>query len=167
MKTEKRKSINSRQLGIAASLTAASAVTGLSYRAIQAAKNAGCPHVKPSGRVNCDALLRWLGDNPDCLESAGERVNLDLEIALRTRADRETRELRLAVLRGQYTLTSEVEQDTANLIAMAKSVLLTGPASLAPQVVGMSIPEAEKLLREWIYSALSKLSANPLGTKSN
>jgi DNA-binding transcriptional MerR regulator len=57
----------------------------------------------------------------------------------------------------------EVERDIADLIMTAKTVLLSGPASLAPQVVGVSSPEAELVLREWLHSALSKLQQNPLG----
>ncbi|MGN6556360.1 MAG: hypothetical protein ACTHLW_21825 [Verrucomicrobiota bacterium] len=56
-----------------------------------------------------------------------------------------------------------IEKETVQMIATAKAVLLTGPASLAPQVVGVSIPEAEALLREWIHDALVKLRSNPLG----
>lgn len=62
-----------------------------------------------------------------------------------------------------YVLAESVEQEVASLIGMAKTVLLSGPASLAPQVVGVSVQEAETLLKEWLHSALSKLQKNPLG----
>jgi hypothetical protein len=55
----------------------------------------------------------------------------------------------------------------ADLIATAKAVLLSGPGSLAPQVVGVSIQEAEKLIKDWLHAALSKLQADPLRKESN
>jgi hypothetical protein len=69
----------------------------------------------------------------------------------------------LAVERGEYTKTSDVERDTGAMIGEAKRVLLDLPHCLAPQVVGETIPQAERILREGICAALAKLSADPLG----
>jgi hypothetical protein len=73
-------------------------------------------------------------------------------------------EHKLSVARGEFVAVVDVERDTASLIGVAKAVLLAGPSSLAPQVVGVSVPEAEALLRQWLHEALSKLCLNPFGT---
>jgi len=51
------------------------------------------------------------------------------------------------------------------MIGQAKKVLYSGPSALAPQVVGVSTAEAEQLIRDWIYQALSQLHSDPLGTE--
>jgi hypothetical protein len=48
-------------------------------------------------------------------------------------------------------------------VAQAKRILESGPPGLAPQVVGVSIIEAEQILRAWIHQALTALSQDPLG----
>jgi len=72
-------------------------------------------------------------------------------------------EHQLAVLRGEYMATVDVEQMVASMVEQAKRVLLSGPASLAPQVVGMTIPEAEALLRQWLHDAMAQLHIDPVG----
>ncbi len=72
----------------------------------------------------------------------------------------------IAALKGEFVAVADVERDTAALVVQAKRVLEDGPRSLAPQVVGVSIPEAEKLLAEWVHDALSRLHRDPLGTVS-
>jgi hypothetical protein len=57
----------------------------------------------------------------------------------------------------------EVEERVGAMIMQAKKVLLSGPPSLAPQVVGLSIPEAEALLKSWLNEALTQLHHDPLG----
>lgn len=154
------------KLGVAVSLSAAAALLGISRAAVQAAKAAGCRAIRQNGRVDCDDLWTWLDEHPEILESAGDKVDRSIEITLKIRAERLLREHQLAVQRSEYVPAEQVERDTVDLIATAKSVLLSGPASLAPQVVGVSIPEAELILREWLHTALSKLHADPLGRRA-
>lgn len=59
--------------------------------------------------------------------------------------------------------SDDVEREVAEMIGNAKTVLLQGPSSLAPQVVGVSVQEAESILRQWLFEALSKLKNDPLG----
>ncbi|HZV35109.1 MAG TPA: hypothetical protein VFB72_11100 [Verrucomicrobiae bacterium] len=72
-------------------------------------------------------------------------------------------EHQLAVLREEYMATVDVEKMVADMVQNAKRVLLAGPPSLAPQVVGVTIPEAETILRQWLYDALSAMHQDPLG----
>lgn len=74
-------------------------------------------------------------------------------------------EFQIGILKRQYVATADVEQWTGDMIAQAKKVLLSGPAALAPQVVGVMIPEAERLLRDWLHEAMSQLAVKPLGEK--
>ena len=151
------------KFGTAVSLSAASAILGISKEAVRSAKAAGCPAFCKNGNVRCDGLLTWLAGHPEILETAGDRVDRNLELALKTRAERKLREHQLAIQAGLFVSSEGVERDVAAMIGMAKAVLLAGPASLAPQIVGLTIPEAEKLLRDWLHAALSQLHQDPLG----
>ena len=134
-------------LGVAASMRGAAAITGFSFRAIQAAKGGGCAAFLSNGRVDCDALVDWLSRNPEILESAGERVNRDHELALKARADRMLKEHELAVQQGKYTLVTDVEKLGGELGAAIRSVVTTIHL-VAPNVVGVSVAEAEARLKE-------------------
>src|SRR5262245_30914475 len=91
-----------QKLGTANSMKSAAAICGISRRAVQAAKNAGCPAVKPSGRVNCDALLEWLAVHPETLSLAGQAISRDEEMVLKIRAERQLKQHALAVKRKEY-----------------------------------------------------------------
>ena len=147
-------------------MKAAASVCGISLRACQAAKNGGCKAVATSGRVDCDALLEWLALHPEALAIAGQKLSRDEEQVLLIRAQRLLKENQLAIQSGRFVSAEQVERDTFAMISTAKAVLLSGPASLAPQVVGSSIPEAELILRKWLHSALSQLHADPLGRRT-
>jgi hypothetical protein len=101
--------------GIAPSMAAASALSGITRRALQAAKRAGCPAFHASGRVHLDRLQEWLAENPEVLDAAGDALSKDTELALKTRADRMLREHKLAVLRGEYVTVKQVEAWGAQL----------------------------------------------------
>ena len=72
----------------------------------------------------------------------------------------------IATMRREYVLVVDVERDTGLMIADARRVLEQGPTALAPQVVCVTIPEAEQLLREWVQTALGELHNDPLGEKA-
>lgn len=95
-----------------------------------------------------------------------EDVDVTKERARNLLLQNEKLEFQLKVLRRDYIANAQVEQETADLIQNAKKVLLSGPASLAPQVVGVTIPEAEALLRQWLHDALTVLSDDPLGKEA-
>lgn len=128
------------------------------------------------------SLSRWLIDVEPCGTTNGFPVYAlaDVEEAINRSMERnrvgspardrlvnlqcEKLQFQLSVLRKDYIAVAEVENDTGAMIAEAKRVLENGPRSLAPQVVGVSIPEAEQLLAEWVHDALSRLHGDPLGT---
>src|SRR5437867_9796580 len=145
-----------RRLGVAVSMKAASAMTGLSAEVLTLAKASGCQAFKERGSVNLDELLEWVAANSSKMEGAGVIVERKSEELLRLRADRLTREFRLAVLRKEYVPAVDVETSVAEMIGNAKKKLLSGPSAIAPQIVGGSVPEAETMLKEWLREALSQ-----------
>lgn len=134
-------------LGVAASMRAASAKTGFSFRAIQAAKQAGSSGFLGNGRIDCDQLVEWISDHPEILELAGERVNRDYELALKARADRRMKEHELAVQQGKYVLASDVEK-WGNELGTSIRKIVSQIHLAAPNVVGVSVAEADSRLKE-------------------
>lgn len=131
----------------------------------------GMPGVRSNHRVSGPESHAWLVENgkltePERHDAAGgkskpsqtELKNRLLELQGRKIAHQ------LAVAKRQYIAVAEAQKVIGDMIGEAKKVLLAGPSSLAPQVVGVAIAEAEKLLREWLNDALSRLAANPIGT---
>jgi hypothetical protein len=127
-------------------------------------------------------LRRWMADVPSAgHDESGhalytvEDARRAISRALQRRGGSQARERmlnlqcdklqhQLAVMRGEFVAVKDVELWTGQMVGEAKRVLEAGPPSLAPQVVGVSIAEAEQLLRGWIHDALEQLHADPLGT---
>jgi hypothetical protein len=122
------------------------------------------PRTRPNGTLNIAEWRAFL-EKHDLIE--GNTHDEDLNpTALKARQillQNEKLEHQLAVMRGEFVASADVQQSTAAMIANAKRVLLRGPSALAPQVVGVSIAEAEILLREWLHDALNELCNDPLG----
>jgi hypothetical protein len=122
----------------------------------------GNPGVKSNGSYNVPQWLEWAKStgvktaDSDTTSKAAAQVQ---QILLQNKLLQHKNDVNDSV----YILAEDVEKETADLIANAKTVLLSGPSSLAPQVVGVSVQEAETLLKEWLHAALSKLQRNPLG----
>lgn len=76
----------------------------------------------------------------------------------------EKAELELNETKGRLVPLIDVRRELSKLINNSKSVLLALPSSLAPQVVGLSVPDAEKLLREKIHESLNQLAEGKYGT---
>lgn len=127
------------------------------------------------------ALKRWLSDVEPCGTRNGFPVYSlpDVERAIsqsmqRHRVGTTGRErlvnlqaeklaFQIAVMKGEYSKNEDVDRWVFKMVSAARSVLLAGPPALAPQVVGVSIPEAEQLLKDWVFRALTELHKNPSG----
>jgi len=136
-------------------------ILGISRKTVQRyAKRQDSPTPRSDGRL-CVAEWRAFLANHN-VDVSGDH---DLSVLKAQQVLLQNRILQQRIdLNDEVTVSVEdVERDIADLIATAKFVLLSGPASLAPQVVGVSIPEAETILREWLHGALSKLQEDPLG----
>lgn len=127
-------------------MRAAAALTGVNFRTIRRAKNAGCPAIGQSGRVDCDELIRWLARHPEIVSVEGD-VSYEVELALKTRADRQLREHRLAVERGDYVFAEDMRVEGAALGNAIRKVVLQIHLN-APSLAGLELPEIEAQLRE-------------------
>lgn len=70
-------------------------------------------------------------------------------------------EIQNGILKKQYSLNSDVERWAADMVSAAKKILLSMPSVLAPQVVGLSVPDAEERLKDTINDALEQLHTQP------
>jgi len=123
----------------------------------------GNPGAEANGQYNVVAWKEWAKANG---KKSGPKEHEPTQTEAKARQlllQNQKIEIQIGILAKQYVKVSDVERWTGELVMQAKKVLLSGPASLAPQLVGVSIPEAEKLLREWLHHALSQLTQNPIG----
>lgn len=118
----------------------------------------GCPRARPDGRYSVLEWRAWaektgrkIADDDDF---DNERGRLEVR-RLRTICER--LDLDLDVQRGFYTDNEEVKRSIYRMIASARKVLSALPAQLAPQIVGMTIPEAEARLRESVDDVMKQL----------
>ena len=123
------------------------------------------PQSMSDGREPVRAVADWMklhGKGPDkdgakdketLTEKKGRKLDVDIKVAKR----------KLSILNKEYVAVTDAQKVIGDMIGEAKKVFLSGPSSLAPQVVGVTIPEAEKLLRDWLNDALSRLHQNPVG----
>jgi hypothetical protein len=148
----------------APSMKAAAAVLQIPKRIIQTAKNHGCPAIHPSGRVDLEALELWLKEHPGVSELGAKAATLDALKARNMLLQNERLEFDLSVAQCVHVSDELVQTVVGEHIGDAKRILLQGPSSLAPQLVGLTVPEAQKLITEWIERALSQLA--PLTNRS-
>lgn len=124
-------------------------------------KMEGCPGAKADGRYSVEAWLSFkakqkAGVRDGDLDPADEKAR---QILLQN----ERLELQIAVMRKEYVASVDVEKWVGAMVLQAKRVLLGLPSSIAPQVVGLSVPEAEELMRDRFNEALLQLHTDPLG----
>lgn len=138
------------------------ALLGVNRKTIERYKKLpGAPVPRPNGKLSVSEWRAFLASHS--VVDDEDEIDASKEKAKNLRLQNEKLAEQLKILREEYVPIVDVERDVGEMIQNAKSILLSGPASLAPQVVGLTIPEAEKLLRDWLHDALSKLQSNPLG----
>lgn len=120
----------------------------------------GAPSPRPDGRWDVAAWKAFKATRP-AGNRAEETDSLD-EKARQVRLQNEKLEAQVAILKRDYVPRADVEQWVSGMILTAKGVLLGLPSALAPQVVGLSIAEAESLIRDGINEALGQLHGDPL-----
>ena len=89
MKTKKPK--NDSSLGTAKNHKAAAAITKLPPHEIKRAVDSGCGAFRKNGSVDCDALVKWLTENPPQVET-DSTLNIHVERAKDIRANRMLKE---------------------------------------------------------------------------
>lgn len=72
-------------------------------------------------------------------------------------------EVQTGILRRDYVPTADVERWGAELGAIVRRTLQNIPQTFAPRVVGVTVAEAEELLRDAVHEALDHLHSLPVG----
>lgn len=127
-------------------------------------KQDGNPGARSNGQYHVAEWKEWAREQGGF---EGEDIDASREKAQILRFQKFWWKHRLSVANEEFVSSIDVEKGVAAMIQTAKTVLLAGPASLAPQLVGVSIPEAETILKDWLHGALAKLQSNPLGKDTN
>jgi len=118
----------------------------------------GSPEARPDGRYSVIEWRSWAENTGRKLAETDdfdtERGRLEVR-RLKTICER--LDLELEVTKGTYTENEEITKQIHRMINSARKILGAMPAQLAPQVVGMPIPEAEQRIREHVDNAMKQL----------
>ena len=122
-------------------------------------KHRDAPRPKPNGSYRISEWIEFVaqikGKDPD--ETLSKPQLQAKQILLQNRK----LEIQNGILEKEYVLAVDVEKWTSDIITSAKTILLQIPSSLAPQVVGLTVAEAELRLKESINEALEQLHTKP------
>ncbi len=118
-------------------------------------KNPTFPEPRADGRYNVQEVVQWKEQHG---ETAGDLVSKESEQVKSIQLQNEKLQIQIGILKGEYTPNSEITQQITEMIISAKRQLLSLPSSLAPQVVGENIANAERILKQSIIDALKALS---------
>lgn len=117
------------------------------------------PYKKPNGRYHVPSWRKWKADKSGSPEDEGPTAN-QLK-ARHASLQAEKLEIQIGVLRKEYVRASDVEKWAGEMVIAAKKILLAMPSVLAPQLVGLTVVDAEQRLKEEINEALEQLHAQP------
>lgn len=149
---------------------------------------AGCPHEREGEgsraplRFDLDEVVQWVKTTGRTMRRGGDRRSLsfrsgsdnqngtngtinqiELEHAeAKLRKDlaaAEKAEMELDRLRDKLLDADEVKMGHLDRIARARAVLLGGPSSLAPDLVGLDQPAIEARLKDWVCLSLAELAS--------
>ena len=127
----------------------------------RAMKREGCPGRTPDGRYHIADWQIFVNQHFASTSSEGQPDKQKLEME-RLRLQNEKLTFELQIKKKDYSANADVEMWVGELVMAAKRVLLAIPSKLAPQVIGRTEVEAEKLMKEEINGALAQLTARPL-----
>lgn len=122
------------------------------------------PKEKPDGRYNIREVVEWKDLHG---ARAGDMVSKESEQIRSMMLQNEKLEIQVGILRGEYTPNVDIDQQVSEMVQQAKREFLAMPSSLAPQVVGQSIAEAEKIIKQAVVDALKSLHENEWSKHSN
>lgn len=112
------------------------------------------PKSKPDGRFLVADVIEW----KDAMgKQAGDLTSKESAQVKSILLQNEKLEIQLGILKGDYTPNEDIDAFVSEMVQNAKRELLALPASLAPQVVGQSIANAEKIIKQSITDALKAL----------
>jgi hypothetical protein len=122
---------------------------GVTRKTIQRWRKKGAPAPESDGRLNVAAWKDWTIANGGGTPEERTGLSRQQEEARRVLLMNERLEVQIGIMRGDYMKVADVMGHIRTMVAEARRVGESMPSSLAPQVVGLSVSEAEKRLRAW------------------
>ena len=120
----------------------------------------GAPIADAAGRHNVKEWLTWASKHGKDTPGLDPQSKQDWEIEKIKRQVADL-DIDLAKKRGELVLSEDVRQWVADAIYATKTEMLSIPSKLAPQVVGLTIAEAELRIRQAVHDALMRLHREP------
>lgn len=94
----------------------------------------------------------------------GKSLDLESERARLAKEQADKYEMENSERRGVLADVEKLAAEWSRVGANIRTRLLSIPSTAAPQVAGLSIPEAKHIIEQLIHDALSELSESPPGT---
>ncbi len=120
----------------------------------------GNPGSTSDGRFNVPAWREWAKQQGRKVQD-GEKIDKAKLEAQKLLHQNTLLEIEIARRKGELTENHLIETWVAEMVGSAKTVLLSLPGILAPQVVGLTVPDAERRIRDAIDEALLQLHREP------
>lgn len=158
------RSPNPNEVAFVRNQTALADLLGVSRRSIHRWIREGAPAPRSDGRLDVRAWRKWIAANAKAVgDSEGEdeaeaTVVGERKRWLQLKCEQLTHEI--ASLRSEYTSNVEIEQQAEQLREEVSRVLTAIPDALAPRIVGCTVPEAAKRIRDAVDAALLELHTN-------
>jgi predicted DNA-binding transcriptional regulator AlpA len=112
------------------------------------------PKPKADGRYTLSEVVAW----KDSMGStAGDLTSKESAQVKSILLQNEKLEIQVGILKSEYTPNVDIDQEVAEMVQQAKRELLALPSSLAPQVIGQTVAEAEKIIKQSLVEALRSL----------
>jgi hypothetical protein len=121
---------------------------GVTRKTIQRWREDGAPSPESDGRWSVTAWKAWMQANGKHGKEDNTPSRQQLE-AKRLLLMNDKLETEIGILKGEYTRNSDILLQIRAMIVEARKVGEQMPASLAPQLAGLTVPEIEKRLRAW------------------
>lgn len=136
-------------------------ILGVAARTIRGWKTAtDCPIADASGRYDVGEWMEWAAKRGKETPPQGPTTKQEWEIE-RIRRQVEAMDLDLKIQRGEFVSIEDVKRWASECAGAFRVDMLAIPGKLAPQVVGLTIPEAELRIRNEITEALRHMSRAP------
>lgn len=133
-------------------------IIGVARKTIQRwRKDPTFPKPRSDNRYSVKEVVAWKEEHGS---TAGDLVSKESAQVKSIMLQNEKLEIQVGILKGEYTPNVDIDQQVSEMVQQAKRELLALPASLAPQVIGQTIAEAEKIIKQSIVEALKSLHEN-------
>ena len=115
------------------------------------------PKQNEDGTWNVEDVKLWAHKRGKKLEGANAMPNKSSAQVEQILLQNQKLEIQIGVLQGNYYAKDEIAREVSQMVGNLRRVLYGLPATLAPQVVGANIANAENLLKDGIDEAFKEL----------